>query len=251
MEEHERETTFDEALFEALRGCLTDYYQFKSNNFMVLQGHGRNDMYAVGFARQVRPELDLGPKIKEKEVPTAQSTGSTGLKLEALMTDHAVCLFEKTSADDWKVKECFGIIQLKMHDTNCHEFMLHNDVVQGVDLESSHGALSQEVLYTMGSVVLYLARNGIWKPSLPLAVIAGRRRKKKDDSTNAPRDKKTKLQERLRWVAARLNCPEICGDRFTFTVEDFGHFLRRTRRRTRENPLVKLSGCIWIQCCLR
>ncbi len=44
-----------------------------------------------------------------------------------------------------------------------------------------------------------------------------------------------KLQKRLRWVGARLNCPEICGDRFTFTVEDFGHFFEDEKENERES----------------
>lgn len=213
--EHETELAFDKALFEGLGSCVAGYrVQNCGNNIIMLQTPDDNHKYAVGFARQVRPALDLLPKIHQEKVSTAQST-SGGLEAKS-QSDHSVCLCERVGLNQWKVKECFGIIELKMSDTCCGAFKVKNGdgAVLSVDLKSIHGALGQEILYTIGSVVLYQARNGVLRPSVPLAVIAGRMAAQSSSS-------------RLRWVSGLLHAPVVQGDRFTFSVQDFGGFYSR------------------------
>ncbi len=201
-------TKFDESLFGALRGCVGEYkMQQDEENFIILKNIGHDSKYAVGFARQVRTALDLLPKLEA----TSQ-------------TDHKVCLFENVSGNDWRVKECFGVIELNMRDTSCQEFRVVNNSVPSVDLESSHGALGQAILYTIESVVLYQARNGISEASIPLAVIAGRRLNYVPPTATQSNNKRQKPLERLRWVSGRLHKPETCCGRYTFSVDGFGRF---------------------------
>ncbi len=243
------ESAFDKALFEALRGCLTifEVHDCGENN-IVLQSPGRNDdddddKYAVGFVRQVRPALfDVHSSAKESGASSSPSSttisSSSGVDNNNRQVDHAVCIFEKTSSSGqkWNVRECFGVVALNMSDTSCEEFYVPDDAIASVDLESSHGALSLTILYAMRNIVLAQARNGICQPSIPLAVIAGR--KKRHVCKRRPTDKAPKLPERLRWVSARLYIPEACGNRFTYSMDDFGHFYEK-RKAAEKNSAIQ------------
>lgn len=231
--DYETEVAFDKALCEGLRSCMEEYcLQNCDNNMIILQPLEDNHNYAVGFARQVRPALDLLPKIQQQTHNSKAGKSTSGGLESQSQSDHSVCLFEKVGVHRWKVKECFGIIELKMSDTCCDGFKIKgNGAVAAVDLKSNHGALGRVILYTIGSVILYHARNGILRPSVPLAVIAGRRATQASSS-------------RLRWVSSLLHAPTVRGNRFTFSVEDFGNF--HVRQSDQDNESAALAVRLYL-----
>ncbi len=175
---HADENKFDEALFKAFGKCLHGCNAGGGKNAFVLRSRDGNntDKYAVGFARQAKPGLELIPMTEETE-ERVDTTSSTSAGLEAnSQADHAVCLFERVGRK-WKINECFVMIELKTNESNCVEFETdeHTGGVRSVDLRRKQGALAQELLYTMQSVVLYHARSGIWEKQIPMAIIAGRK----------------------------------------------------------------------------
>ncbi len=197
---------FGSALFEALRDCLSDFEvkvlaMDRSAIVLKVEESGR---YAVGISCQ---------------------------KASTNTQTHCVCLFEKERDDDgkWKVKDCFATVLLKMSDSDgCEDFSLsENGRVETTDLADKHSALAEAIVHTLQCDLLGHARGGHLPDHIPIAIISGRKgghniEKLSLQYTNQSKAKKPKNQVQLRCILGTLNIPKACGDRFSYSVNDFG-----------------------------
>jgi hypothetical protein len=268
-------------LFQALEECLSGYEINQSNpSFFLINhnNHHRNNnnnndcsekkttkKYAVGFACNARPFLDL---FKDRSETSGDDLMDSGMSSISKMitefsskSDHSVCVFRqiddnrpieenddagsKTSyCDEWELLDCLATVQLRLGDTSCVEFTRdnynHRIEPSGADqLEDDHVALSHSILYTMDCVLPYHARRGkLGKEPLPMAIVAATKEELINDDDDddqvelaaastkevEPDAKKARKLQRTRWVSGQLHVPEALGNRFHFSVKDFGCF---------------------------
>lgn len=207
--------SFDRRLFSTLLTSFNTYVKYeKTDKYFILDVGRENCKYAVGVARKVDCTRDV---FNDRTKST-----SSGLSAPCEI-DHGSCIFER-KGDNWEVTDIFSLVELKTSASSCKKFTVEHDMVTVVDVESRHGAVGQAVLYTMGCVLQYHARNGVLrnaarnrrelpnkKKKLPFAVIAGI-------------DSAAGVNEWLRWVWGHLICPRVCGNEFKYCVNNFGKF---------------------------
>jgi hypothetical protein len=94
-------------------------------------------------------------------IPINGNRTCSGLK-QGCVLDHGSCLFEKTNERRWPATEIFSLVEVNPSEKACMDFQVErNGSVSRVDLEDQHAALGQAIMYTMGGVLLYHARNGV------------------------------------------------------------------------------------------
>ncbi len=84
-----------------------------------------------------------------------------------------------------------------------------------------HRALAAAVLHTVQCDLLCHARRGHLPDHIPIAIIAGN---KGQGTTSSSQAKKQKVPVKLQWLSGAVNIPKACGNRFFYSVTDFGCF---------------------------
>jgi hypothetical protein len=122
------------------------------------------------------------------------------------------------------------MVKLQTSDRSCGTFERDEDknVERFSDLQDEHEPFGHVVCNTVESILLYHVRRGKLdgdEPLLPLAMVTAA--VKTDRSVKNESNSKSKKQKppvRVRWVSGQLHVPKACGDRFYYSVKDFGHF---------------------------
>lgn len=220
--EYSTETEFDVALFQALRDCLKAFElrQQQDDDKTILLNLAETQEYAVGMARETLPDpLVMDEMLTEYFVPSRDTSITEMGDVDTILLGHAVCLFQKRKSK-WRATDCFSNVELKMSDSSCADFDLDDcdSKIRKPELGGRHGAFGQAIICNLGCVLIHRAKRGVLGDHIPLAMIAG---KKKKESLEPISLKKPPL---LRWVSGRLDVPEACGDAFFYFVDDFGQF---------------------------
>jgi hypothetical protein len=221
------EDEFDKLLFKALLTCFNTYVVAEEEEkYFTLHVGADTDKYAVGIARRVDCTRGV---VAEHADSTSSELTTTAPSREMY---HGSCVFEKMG-NGWTVTDIFAVVELKTSATSCKEFKVVNNMVAAVDLNSNHGALGQAILYGMGCVLMYHARNGVLRnddTGTTTAETGQRKRRRRRQQKRLPLAilagtlgtvGKTK---RLRWVYGSLVIPLACGNQFKYMVHSFGKF---------------------------
>ncbi len=238
---YENGEAFSEHLFESLRQCLKQYEKSNTNpNFIIIRStktcitttdDGAVE-YAVGFTRSMHPSLDLFKNHQRNETYRSDSSNDSDNRI-LQTSQHLVCLFRQNVSnedDEWEPIDCFSMVKLQTSDRNCGTFERDDDknVELSNDLEDEHEPFGHVVCNTVESILPYHVRRGKLDGNellLPLAMVTAA--VKTDRSVKNESNLKSKQQEplvRVRWVSGQLHVPKACGDRFYYSVKDFGHF---------------------------
>ena len=199
---YNREEDFDEALFNAMQTDLKkNGVKIERNGNMIIVKSSISvcDKYAFGFSRQAKGKYIFKQESEQEKDSTVSVVMDDRASQMHSEYDHVCCLFEREdSSDEWKVKDCFSVVELKMSNTSS-KIQLEEDLL-------TNDPIVQEVDYVLESTWRSICRNGLGSDLpldfLPVAMVA------------AHRSGCNKASRKKRWVKASMFIPVKAGESF-------------------------------------
>ena len=208
---HSNDAEFDDELFQGLEKCFIEKHRTPAQGGFIPYVPHDNDKFAWGFARQVKKESIGIPK----------GWGGTRNNRK----DHSAVVFQKTQEGRkvvWKVVEVTGCVELKMDETSAKLEM--DEMINQVEQPrppTVGSSIFQGLTYTLVDVWSCLSRMGSSRVSeeidnlsyfpIPVLVLAAENEVNKGGDYAA-------------FVCAELLVPKVCGNKFRYTIRDFGNF---------------------------
>jgi hypothetical protein len=245
------ETSFNVALFEALRSSLNGYVvETVDANWIVLKNS------IIGFGRNIK-RVTFGFKDNYALSRDSESDHSCFvLGKEALGNLKLLNVLESAVNSEeaffW-YNDMTATVELKLEKSSCDGFTVVSNYIKNPTLERSHGPLGQAIMYSMDTWHC-LARRGVSGESLPVVLLAGKRkslnagskkvmvksrarkykvesldkkkkargRTNKEDDFKSSRTKnegKNATEGKICCLEAHVQIPQYFGEKFTYSID--------------------------------